>query len=72
MAGYHVFLVNGRGGIVGRRDVDCASDRTAVEAARAILAADAPQYLAAEIWRGTRKVLRIDHAAEPPKVAVGN
>jgi hypothetical protein len=63
MIGYYLYLLDERDHIVARREVLSHSEAEAIAAARDVLSADAPHYLAIEVWQGPRKIRRIERAA---------
>ena len=59
MADYYVYLLNGEGHIVRRREVCSDSDADAIKAACDLLKSDPVVCPVAEVWQGTRVVRKL-------------
>jgi hypothetical protein len=62
MTGYRCYILDADGHIVQAHDLDCDTDAQARWAAEGLLAGD-PYHRAAEVWKATRRVLKLEQDA---------
>jgi len=61
MVGYRCYILDAEDHIVQAHDLDCESDANATAAAESLLAQD-PYHRSAEVWKATRRVVKLDRA----------
>jgi hypothetical protein len=59
MAGYRCYVLDAEDHILQAHDLDCESDAQATTLAESLLDQD-PYYRAAELWRSTRRVTKLE------------
>ena len=62
MVGYRCYILDAEDHIVQAHDIDCETDAQAASAAEGLLSQD-PYYRSAEVWRATRRIVKLDRAA---------
>ena len=62
MVGYRCYILDAEDHIVQAYDLDCETDAEAESAADRLLSQD-PYHCAAEVWRSTRRIVRLDREA---------
>jgi len=62
MAGYRCYVLDAEDHILQAHDLDCESDAQASTAAETLLDQD-PYFHAAELWRSTRRITKLERRA---------
>lgn len=62
MVAYRCYILDAENHIVQAHDLDCDTDAQAVSTAEGLLARD-PYHRAAEVWRATRRVAKLERGA---------
>jgi hypothetical protein len=62
MVGYRCYILDAEDHILQAHDLECGTDAEAASAAGGLLAQD-PYHRAVEVWKATRRVVKLDRDA---------
>lgn len=65
MGGYRCYILDAEDHILQGHDLDCETDAQAIATAECLLAQD-PYYRCAEVWKATRRIMRLER--QPQKL----